>query len=188
MLGPETVRQLWAAVRKMSGAHKSRSIPMLQKGESVAISNKEKADMFVENFQALHSSGSLGVERCRKRTELMTVNQWKLEESLDNANPINLFLTMKELKEAIMSGENTTVGRDRLSYELFKHLDDIVLKDILALFNTVWVGGCLPKEWKHAVVVPILKPGKEASDSSSYRPIALQPSLTPYRAHAYERY
>ena len=34
----------------------------------------------------------------------MTVNQWKLEESLDNANPTNLFLTIKELKEAIMSG------------------------------------------------------------------------------------
>ena len=47
-----------------------------------------------------------------------------------------------------------------------KHLDDIVLKDNLA-------GGCLPKEWKHAVMVPILKPGKEASDPSAYRPTAL---------------
>ena len=103
----------------------------------------------------------------------MTVNQWKLEGSLDNANPINLFFTIKELKEAIMSGTNATPGRDRLSYELFKHLDDMVLEDILALFNTVWAGGCLPKEWKQAVVVPILKPGKEASDPSSYRPIAL---------------
>ena len=60
-----------------------------------------------------------------------------------------------------MSGANTTPGQ---SYELFKHLDDIALEDILALFDTVWAGGCLPKEWKHAVVIPILKPGKEASD------------------------
>ena len=133
MLGPETVRQLWAAVRKMSGVHKSRSIPVLQKGESVAVSNKEKADMFVESFQAVHSSGSLGVERCRKRTELMTVNQWTLEESLDNAYPINLFLTMKGRKEAIMSWANATPGRDRLSYKLFKHLDDIVLEEWLCL-------------------------------------------------------
>ena len=41
----------------------------------------------------------------------MTVDQWKLEGSLGNANPINLFFTIKELKEAIMSGENTTPGR-----------------------------------------------------------------------------
>ena len=67
-LGPETpVRQLWSAVRKMAGVYKSRSMPVLQKGVSVAVSNKEKADMFVERFQAVHSSGSLGVERCRKR-------------------------------------------------------------------------------------------------------------------------
>lgn len=41
----------------------------------------------------------------------------------------------------------------------FKHLDDSVLDEILALFKTVWAEGYLPKEWKHAVVVPILKPG-----------------------------
>ncbi|XP_016326356.1 uncharacterized protein LOC107676347 [Sinocyclocheilus anshuiensis] len=58
-------------------------------------------------------------------------------------------------------------------YELIKHLDDIVLGEILDLFNTVWEEGNLPKEWKHAVVIPILKPGKEASDPGSYRPIAL---------------
>ena len=48
-----------------------------------------------------------------------------------------------------------------------------MLEEVLALINTVWAEGCLPKEWKHAVVVPILKPGKEASDPGSYRPIAL---------------
>lgn len=37
----------------------------------------------------------------------------------------------------------------------------------------MWAEGNLPKEWKHAVVIPLLKPGKEASDPSSYRPIAL---------------
>ena len=76
--------------------------------------------------------------------------------------PLTCFTTMKQLKEAIMSGANTTPGRDKLSYKIFKHLDDIVLEDILALFNTVWAGGCLAKEWKHVVVVPILKPGNEA--------------------------
>ncbi len=30
-----------------------------------------------------------------------------------------------------------------------------------------------PAAWKHAVVVPILKPGKEAAKPGSYRPIAL---------------
>ena len=80
---------------------------------------------------------------------------------------------MKELREAISSGANTTPGRDGLSYELFKHLDYWVLEEILSLFNFVWAEGYLPAEWNHAVIIPILKPGKDASDPGSYRPIAL---------------
>ena len=41
----------------------------------------------------MHRSERMGAERCRNRTELMTVNQWKLERSLENDNPINLFFT-----------------------------------------------------------------------------------------------
>ena len=37
----------------------------------------------------------------------------------------------------------------------------------------VWAEGYLLKEWKHAVVVPTLKPGKNPSDPSSYHPVAL---------------
>lgn len=33
--------------------------------------------------------------------------------------------------------------------------------------------GSIPSEWKHAAVVPILKPGKEANSPGSYGPIAL---------------
>ena len=55
-LGPETpVRQLSSAVCKMSGAYK-RPIPVLRKGDIVAVSNKERTDMFVESFQVVHSS------------------------------------------------------------------------------------------------------------------------------------
>ncbi|XP_072128081.1 guanylate-binding protein 1-like isoform X4 [Mobula birostris] len=41
---------------------------------------------------------------------------------------------------------------------MLKHLDDSVLIEILALFNSVWKEGKLPVEWKHAVVVPVLNP------------------------------
>jgi hypothetical protein len=35
-----------------------------------------------------------------------------------------------------------------------------------------------PKEWKHAVVVPIPKPGKDPSNPSNYRPISLLSSIS----------
>lgn len=57
---------------------------------------------------------------------------------------INLFFSVKKLRDAMNFGAITTPGRDGLSYELFKHLDDI---EILALFNSVWKEGCLRDGW-----------------------------------------
>ena len=111
------------------------------------------ADMFAGVFQAVNSSGNLGVERCMKRTKLMLIHRWKLDRNSENDNPVNLFFTMKELRDAINS-DAATPGRDGLSYELFKHLDDFVREEILALFNSVWAEACLPMDWKHAVIVP----------------------------------
>jgi potassium voltage-gated channel Eag-related subfamily H protein 8 len=44
---------------------------------------------------------------------------------------------------------------------------------LLSLFNRIWSEGVFPTMWRIALVIPILKPGKDASDPSSYRPIAL---------------
>jgi hypothetical protein len=46
------------------------------------------------------------------------------------------------------------------------------------VFLTYIYNSCLklcyfPKEWKHAVVIPIPKPGKDPSNPSDYRPISL---------------
>lgn len=169
-LSPETpIKQLWMIIHRMSGIYRKPSIPALLEGDIEAVTNKEKADVFVEVFQALHSSGELG----DLRKEIMLKESWKLDRSLDDNSSINLFFSLQELQEAVQSGSNTSPGRDGLCYELLKHLDDSVLIEILALFNSVWKEGKLPVEWKHAVVVPVLKPGKDASSPSSYRPIAL---------------
>lgn len=48
---------------------------------------------------------------------------------------------------------------------------------VLGLFNKVWDIGKLPLAWKQAIIVPIPKPGKDQSDPSSYRPIALPSHL-----------
>jgi len=46
-------------------------------------------------------------------------------------------------------------------------MDDFALEVVLALIKIVWEEGSIPAEWKHAVIVPILKPGKEAESPGS---------------------
>ena len=56
---------------------------------------------------------------------------------------------------------------------MLKKLSAKSLQYLLRLFNSSWSEGKVPKTWKHAIVIPILKSGKDPSSASSYRPISL---------------
>lgn len=45
-------------------------------------------------------------------------------------------------------------------------------------YNEIWEEGKMPADWKHAIIMPILKPNKEASYPESYRPISLTSSFS----------
>jgi len=66
---------------------------------------------------------------------------------------------------------------DSISYNIIKHIPISCLYVIIKLFNLIWNHGQLPKEWKHSIVIPILKPNKPKFDPNSYRPISLTSSL-----------
>lgn len=148
-------------------------MPALSDGRSEAVNNMEKANMCVKVFQEVHNSKSLGDYGLLRREEILRTEGWKLNVVSSEKEFFNVFFSLKELKQAVQAGAKTTPGQDSISYELLKHLDDVALEEVLALSNYVWEAGVLPKVWKHAVVVPVLKPGKDPSCPSSYRPIAL---------------
>uniref|UniRef100_A0A6B0V5F1 Putative rna-directed dna polymerase from mobile element jockey-like protein n=1 Tax=Ixodes ricinus TaxID=34613 RepID=A0A6B0V5F1_IXORI len=60
---------------------------------------------------------------------------------------------------------------------MLTHLHPSTLLLILYLFNRVWQEGRFPLAWKVTTVIPLLKPEKNASSASSYRPIALTSCL-----------
>ncbi|KAL5009894.1 hypothetical protein ScPMuIL_012199, partial [Solemya velum] len=82
-----------------------------------------------------------------------------------------------KLKTAIQSSSESSPGADRVHYTLLKHLPDSSLLVLLELYNTVWRKQMLPSRWKHSLVIPIWKPGKDPSFPGSYRPISLTSCL-----------
>lgn len=84
---------------------------------------------------------------------------------------------MTELRVSLQSCDNTAPGQDNLNYIMFKHLSDKTLNVILKLYNKIWKEGVIPKTWKQAVVILIVKPGKDPNLPGSYRPIALTSNL-----------
>ena len=60
---------------------------------------------------------------------------------------------------------------------MFKTLTLTSLSVLLDIFNDIWQSGDFPSSWREALVIPIPKPGKDASDPANYRPIALTSCL-----------
>lgn len=60
-----------------------------------------------------------------------------------------------------------------MCYKMIEQLSDVAKSVVLILYNKIWEQGKLPRMWKHSVVVPIGKPGKDKTEVKSYRPIAL---------------
>ena len=50
---------------------------------------------------------------------------------------------------------------------------DLMHAVLLQLYNRVWSEGKVPQAWRHSIVMPVLKPGKDPHNVSSYRPISL---------------
>ncbi|GBM22447.1 putative RNA-directed DNA polymerase from transposon X-element [Araneus ventricosus] len=60
---------------------------------------------------------------------------------------------------------------------MLQHLSDTSLQNLLFLYNRIWQEHSFPSCWQQAIIIPILKPGKEPSDPRNYRPIALTSCL-----------
>ena len=71
-----------------------------------------------------------------------------------------------------------TPGPDRISYEFIKQLPREFKIRILELFNVIWRTGTYADQWLQAIVIPILKAGKDSHIASNYRPISLTGCLS----------
>ena len=86
-------------------------------------------------------------------------------------------ITLNELESVIKQKQNSAPGEDNLPYSIFKKLPKSVLQNVVNFFNDIWQSGDIPKAFKHAIIVPILKPEKDPKLPASYRPIALTDHL-----------
>ena len=100
--------------------------------------------------------------------------------SNDIIPPITLF----EMKAAI-AGHNKSSSADFMGIDatVLSHLPDCFLMVLAELYHDIMVTGYLPRDYKLAIVTPLLKPGKPTDLESSYRPV----SVTLYLARTLER-
>ncbi|GBO04665.1 hypothetical protein AVEN_44500-1 [Araneus ventricosus] len=81
------------------------------------------------------------------------------------------------LETALSRAHDTSPGPDGIAYDMLRNLNTTSLSHLLFLFNRIWSEQKYPSQWHDAIVIPILKPGKDSSNPLNYRLIALTSCL-----------
>ena len=160
-------------MRRLSGKRSQSSIPIIRNPTTNTIISdpKEVVNVLAQRF-AQHSSDdnyaegfiASAMRAFNTRSELFLSN---------NQEDYNSLFSLSELKVAISSSGNTSVGPDDLHYTFFRHLSDDTLQCVLLSINELWQEHAFPEEWRKGVVIAIHKPGKPKNNPDNYRPIAL---------------
>lgn len=82
--------------------------------------------------------------------------------------------TRKELQTAINSLKNSkSAGHDDIRTAQMEHFGPVAQLWLLTLFDNCMYQSQIPKIWRKARIIAILKPGKDPQAAKGYRPISL---------------
>ena len=173
------IKKVWDMVRKISGKSKSASHQHLNTNfnggaETKATTKKDIADTLGDAFSTNSANRNYSKEfqNYQKQQEKIKLN-FKSSNNEEYNNPFNL----DELKDAISKSHDTATGPDEIHYQMLKHLPLKSLQTLLDILNNMWETGKFPESWELATIIPIPKPGKDHTEPTNYRPIALTSCL-----------
>ena len=141
------------------------------------LAHKEKANILAIQFATASSSQNYDPKFLARKTVFETQHSNSINFKTCNNKVFNSPITYKEIKKAIHSSKQSTPGQDNISYLIYKHLPKSSMDFLSEFFNFIWQSGTLPSAWKHAIVTPISKPGKDPHQLSSYYPISLTSTM-----------
>ena len=136
----------------------------------MCYSTKDISNALGGNFQKNSSSSNYSQQFQDIKVEKEREN---LKFQSQNNEKCNLPFKLSELKNFLDKSYDTTAGSDDIHYQILKHLPSDALETLLNIMNEIWRTGKFPEDWHKAVIIPVPKPGKDKTEATNYRPIAL---------------
>ena len=135
------------------------------------LSAEQKSELFADHyFSVYNDSNPIG-------------NEEFLRQELHHAitfshQAYNIPFKRSEL-DAVLKDlpSNKAAGADDVPFEFLSHLTGDLTNFLLRIYNCCWDLSFFPDQWKVAIVLPFLKPGKDPDLPISYRPISLLSTL-----------
>jgi len=163
-------KQIWTMIHKINGRRPPAPTVHLKVNNNLITDKKSIADTIANTIS--HNSSSDHYSRQFQHYKNRAERQ-KPDFRSDNGENYNAEFSFTELQDALQRAHDTAVGPDDIHYMLLRKLPTNAKLVLLNIFNKVWETGDFPPEWHLATVIPIPKPGKDHTDPSNYRPIAL---------------
>ena len=149
------------------------NIPPLKIFDTVAYSDNSKAEFlastYENQFQNNPSKDPNFDEFVHSSVEELLAAPPNHPIAPVNPEEIITYISKLKIKKA--------PGRDGITNKMVKNLPPNAVITIATILTAMLNTFMFPSIWKSAVIIPILKPGKESSDPESYRPISLLPIL-----------
>ncbi len=174
LTGDTKPQKVWKMIRKIKGKNSNDIKSHLTSQGNLITEQKDIANCLGERFSKISSnenySNEFKKQKCLKERQPLSFTS-------DNVESYNALFTLRELRTALSKSNQSSPGPDKIHYQFLTNLPDSCLTLLLDIFNNIWITGKIPISWKQANIIPIPKPGKDHTDPSNYRPIALTSCL-----------
>ncbi|CAL1535308.1 unnamed protein product, partial [Lymnaea stagnalis] len=152
----------WAFVKRLTGeTKKNNPSPIVSEGKTY-VEDKRRAEI----LNILHQWGKQKNDQERKRMEK--------EIKIDDASIMSSPFTQNEIQRAIAQcKKNTAAGADKISTNMLKNIGPKTRTYLLDIINESWKRGEIPNIWRHAIITPILKEGKNPTEAENCLPISI---------------
>lgn len=164
------VTEVWQKIRSIAGKNVFSPITCIEHEGQLICNPDEIANVFASQYSKVSNTNSYPEDFLEKKRE----EEGKiLNFTTDIDEPYNALFTRRELQDAISAAGDTAAGSDNLPYSIIRRLPEEILSILLNIYNNIWIQGNYPKCWKEAIIVPLLKAGKDPWKPENYRPVSL---------------
>ncbi|GFU98379.1 probable RNA-directed DNA polymerase from transposon X-element [Trichonephila clavipes] len=165
---------LWATAR--APRKKASPISALNGPNGIALSDTNKTELIA---LSLESEFQLNDIHNPHKDEIITnIVDAYITNHTNNTEPISPALPSEIINYIKKIKIKKSPRRDGITNKMIKNLPLLTVFKITNIINNMFKRRYFPNAWKTAVVIPILKPGKNPKLADSHRPISLLPILS----------
>jgi len=162
---------IWPLVKQLDNSSRpNRASPIYTTSGNTLTSDKDIAESFASTYACRSMNHPLNNQ---DRTEVLHPAIAAVS-TLAVEGPAPPEITADELKTHIdLLNPTGATGADNIHNLVLKHLPTHHLNQLLLFINHSIASGEVPVSWRNAIIIPLPKPGKPLTSTSSYRPVAL---------------